>query len=134
MPITITDVQGLPEQLQRLSELQHTLERAVKQANQQPNRWVLLTEANKRFIGRNNKPMHRNSFRKLVDRLIADKVLVEGKNLLTTGGQQFISTTFLDGADMPKPKKQNTGLELVRLQVPWKGGERFEFIEKTNYQ
>lgn len=106
MPIalTIREVEGLEERLKMLEETNAALAKALAEANANSTRWVLLTEANKHFIGRNGKPLHRNSFRRFVDRMVQQGRLVEGKNLLTSNGMQFISTEFINGHTAYKPK------------------------------
>ncbi len=105
MPLTTADIQGLPEALQLLKELQQQLadlkareERRLQDA--QP--WVLKSHANTFFIGKHGHPIDHKTFNRMVQGWMDNGTLIEGFNYQAAAGQGnkrllFISKEFLKG-------------------------------------
>lgn len=99
MLITPADIQGLPEQLQLLHDLQVEVKRLKNLLDSQPDEWLLQSEARKLFIGREGKPVARPTFNRMLKAWAKKGYMVDGRDIMTDpdGQTTFINKAFLKG-------------------------------------
>ena len=100
MPITISEIQGGPELVQKVNSLSAELQQArtfIEWLVQAPQPWLLKSEANKLFVGKGGKPVHRNTFNQMVQRWKERGYLVDGLHVMSDGNTEFLNINFLKG-------------------------------------
>lgn len=115
MPITLTDILGGSELLQKVEQLTAEVDRLKANATrslQEPKQWLLKSEANKLFIGRGGKPVDRHTFNNMIEKWKQAGYLVDGVNYMKSEDVIFLSKEFLKG--MPKYKTANEPKQLTR--------------------
>lgn len=58
------------------------------------NEWLNMPAARNLYKGRHGNPVGRKTFKKMVDKWIADGLLIEGVNYHNYNGRRFIANSF----------------------------------------